>query len=349
MYPPDREHIAYAAVAETHSYKKRSLLHARFGSWANAWESLEHGETELTGMAERLGQTETQVVLKEDEEYPHLLREIPFPPQGIFVRGRLPNYTKAVALVGTRKARESSRSRAEEWAASLVRAGYVVVSGMAMGVDAAAHRGALAAAHDTRATVAVLATGADRCYPAHHQHLYDTILAGGSIVSEYAPGTTARPHFFLERNRIIAGFTQATIVIEAPERSRALATAREALVANRDVLVAPGAVDDPQFAGSNTLLREGATIVRGIEDVLESLGATLPLPQKNLGAQAITLHFNTPDEKIIAALLKQHGALTIDKIVALSKLSTHIVSRTLTMLTLRHAVKEKDNRFALVR
>jgi DNA processing protein len=202
------------------------------------------------------------------------------------------------------------------------------------------------------ATIAVLATGTDRCYPERHRHLKERILTNGCVMSEYPPGTAARPYFFLARNRIIAGLANAVIVIEAPLRSGSLATARHAAEANRDVLVVPGAVDDPQFEGSNALIREGATLVRNIEDVFEGLGVAFagPSGDQKVGRNLFTVSSAaTPDEAAIITLLKQHGTLSIDKLVELTKLSTHVVSRTLTMLALRHAIQENDNRYALAR
>jgi DNA processing protein len=215
---------------------------------------------------------------------------------------------------------------------------------MAMGIDAAAHRGALREGP----TVAVLATGVDRCYPERHRGLREDILAAGCIVSEYPPGTKARPHFFLERNRIIAGLARAVIVVESPQRSGALATARSALEANRDVLVAPGALGDPQFAGSNALIREGATLVQTFDDIRETLGDIIPAAGALPPADATPFHekLHMPEREIVT-LLKQHGALSIDKLVELSKLSTHVVSRSLTMLVLSHAIIEINNRYAL--
>ncbi len=304
----------------------------------------------------------TRFFLRHDADYPPLLRETPAPPDSVYMRGVLPDLhanRKVVAIVGTRKAREASCSYTERWAGALVRSGCIVVSGMAMGIDAAAHRGALDATDSMGggdgmpwcATIAVLATGTDRCYPERNRHLKERILANGCVLSEYPLGTNARPYFFLARNRIIAGLAHATIVIEAPLRSGSLATARAAVEANRDVLVVPGAIDDPQFEGSNELIRDGATLVRNIEDVFEGLGLTVaPLPTRTTAQNLFETAFQTtPDEAAIVMLLERHGTLSIDKIVELSKLSIHVVSRTLTMLALRHAIQENDNRYALAR
>lgn len=283
-----------------------------------------------------------RVILHGSSEYPPLLRETPTPPRMLFTEGRMPTTQKTVAIVGTRKAGEESCSRAAEWAHTLADTGYAVISGMALGVDAAAHEGALQSRNMFCTTVAVLATGLDQCYPATHRELHERIRERGCVLTEYPQGTTARPYFFLERNRIIAGLSKAVIVIEAPARSGTLATAHAALEANRDVLVVPGAADDPQFEGSNALIREGATLVRNIADVMEDLGEQAP------EHAALPVSENVEEEKIIA-VLAAHNALTIDKIVSLTKLRTHIVSRTLTMLTLRHAIKETNGRYGLTR
>lgn len=217
-----------------------------------------------------------QILTREHAAYPPLLRETPLPPRRLYIEGALPDHAAldhVVAIVGTRKAQEVSCRYAALWAEKLSQAGCIIVSGMALGVDAAAHRGALRA-HGT--TLAVLATGIDECYPAEHRELREHIRSRGCLISEYPPGTKPRPQFFLERNRIIAGLARAVIVIEAPRRSGALATARAALEANRDVLVAPGALGDPQFAGANALIREGATLVQAIDDIMETLGDIVP-------------------------------------------------------------------------
>ncbi len=205
-----------------------------------------------------------------DIGYPPLLKEITNPPNKLFILGSFNDFTnKAVAIVGTRKATIDGVELARKIAKSLAEQGFVIVSGLAMGIDTAAHSGALDAGGKT---IAVLGTGIDLIYPAQNQNLAKKILEnGGAIISEYGPGTPGLPHQFLERNRIVAGLTIATIVIEAPKKSGAIVTARLAAESGREVFVFPGPAGHPQYAGSHALIRDGARFVSSLEDVLEDL------------------------------------------------------------------------------
>jgi DNA processing protein len=211
-------------------------------------------------------------VARSDAGFPQRLREIHDPPVGLFVRGTIPDLdvTPTVAIVGARACSPYGSSVAHDLARDLAAAGAVVVSGLARGVDAAAHRGALTSG----ATVAVLGCGIDRDYPRAHAWLADEIQAHGAIVSEYAPGVEPAPWRFPARNRIVAGVAQATIVVEARERSGALITADLALDEGRDVFAVPGEITSALSRGSNHLLRLGAIPVTCVGDVLAVLGIT---------------------------------------------------------------------------
>ena len=200
----------------------------------------------------------------------------------------------AIAIVGTRRATPDGKSTARRFAAELARAGIVIVSGLAFGVDAAAHEGCLDAEGKT---VAVLACGLANIYPRNNEPLAKKILAqGGAIISEYPPDMPAYPSRFLERNRIVSGLSKGTLVIEAPERSGSLATARFALEQNRDVFVVPGPIAHPNFKGSHALIRQGAELVTTPEDILESYGIAR---EKSIGAEFA----GTPEEKAILEFL----------------------------------------------
>lgn len=203
-------------------------------------------------------------------EYPPLLRAIPDPPPVLWLRGEAPPELlgrPAVAIVGARACSSYGRSVARTLGRELAAAGLVVVSGMARGIDGEAHRGALDAGG---VTVAVLGCGIDRDYPAAHRDLADRITEQGLIVSEYEPGVEPAPWRFPARNRIIAGLCSATVVVEARERSGALITADFALEDGREVMVVPGEITSAVSAGSNALLRLGATPVTAAADVLEA-------------------------------------------------------------------------------
>ncbi|MEM8767657.1 MAG: DNA-processing protein DprA, partial [Pseudomonadota bacterium] len=203
------------------------------------------------------------------------LAAIPDAPLLLYARGDLTALEgTAVAIVGARRASRSGLELAAGLAAELARAGVVIVSGLALGIDAAAHRGALEGGGKT---IAVLGSGVDRCQPVSNAPLARAIVeAGGLLLSEYAPGTAARPHHFPERNRLISGLAGAVIVVEASKRSGSLITARLALEQGRDVLAVPGQAGLPNSAGTNALLKAGAGLVEHTTDVLEALGRDLP-------------------------------------------------------------------------
>lgn len=213
---------------------------------------------------------------RSDPSFPSLLRAIHDPPPGLFLRGdaELTHLARpAVAIVGARACSAYGRQIARSLGRELAAAGLVVVSGLARGIDAEAHRGALEA---SGTTVAVLGCGIDRDYPAANRELARQVAATGLVVSEYAPGVEPAPWRFPARNRIVAGLCAATIVVEARERSGALITADFALEEGREVFAVPGEITSALSDGSNALLRLGATPLTRAEDVLESFGIAAP-------------------------------------------------------------------------
>jgi DNA processing protein len=216
--------------------------------------------------------------------YPLALRTIVDPPPVLWVRGSLAALNaSSVAIVGARAASSYGLSVAERLASDLAAAGLVVVSGMARGVDSAAHRGALSAGG---VTVAVLGSGADVIYPPEHAALSRDIAASGAVVSELVPGTPPLAPFFPLRNRIISGLSRAVVVIEASEKSGSLITARLALEQGREVLAVPGNVLSGRNRGAHALLRDGAKIVESADDILEELGLPILGPQAPAGPGA---------------------------------------------------------------
>ena len=208
-----------------------------------------------------------------DEDFPQALRETQRPPESIFVIGdetilRLaPN--RLVAIVGTRDASPYGLRVAAALAEAFTKAGVGVVSGLARGIDSAAHRAALEAGGKT---IAVMGTGVDVPYPVGHRRLHAEIAAKGLVLSENEPGSPAGPGCFPRRNRIIAGLARVTIVVEAPYKSGAINTATQALEAGRVVAAVPGPIDSPRSAGANLLLRDGAQIIHSIDDALMLYG-----------------------------------------------------------------------------
>lgn len=206
----------------------------------------------------------------EEDSYPDKLREIPDAPFGIYVKGCLPEpEQRTVAIVGARMCSEYGRAVAKELGRQLAIQGVCVVSGMARGIDAGGHLGAL---EGGGMTCAVLGCGVDVCYPESNRGLYGDILEKGCIVSEYPPGVQPRPFFFPQRNRIISGMSDVVVVVEAKEKSGSLITADLALEQGRDVYVVPGRIFDSLSAGCNNLIRQGAGIISNIEDFLKELG-----------------------------------------------------------------------------
>lgn len=265
-----------------------------------------------------------------DTAVPLRLWSVSDPPLGVFVRGEVPT-GRAVALVGARRATTYGREVGEYLGRELALAGVAVVSGMARGVDAAAHRGALAAGGPT---VAVWGAGPDRVYPPEHGELADEIARHGCLVTEYPPGSPPLPHHFPERNRIIAGLAEAVIVVEADERSGALITARLALDEGREVLAVPGSVFSRLSAGPNGLLRAGAAPVLSADDVLAVLG----LPPKAAVPGGVE-----PD---LVALIPPGEAVSVDRLAAASGKPVAAVLEGLLVLELGGKVaREADGRY----
>jgi DNA processing protein len=218
----------------------------------------------------RAGAHQIAPIAWSDASYPVALTTIVDPPPVLWTRGDVAALsTPSVAIVGARAASPYGLSVAEHLAADLAGSGVTVVSGLARGVDSAAHRGALAG---RGLTVAVLGCGADVVYPPEHGALARDIERHGAIVSEFVPGTPPLPPFFPQRNRIISGLSRAVVVIEAGEKSGSLITARCALEQGRDVLAVPGNVLSGRNRGAHGLLRDGAKIVETADDILEELG-----------------------------------------------------------------------------
>jgi len=216
------------------------------------------------------------VVTWRDAAYPPALTTIADPPPVLWVRGQVSSLSlPSVAIVGARAGSPYALSVAERLAHDLSTAGLTIVSGLARGVDSAAHRGALAA---RGVTVAVLGSGVDVMYPKEHAALAREIEADGAVVSELVPGTPPQQQFFPRRNRIISGLSRAVVVIEAGEKSGSLITARSALEQGRDVLAVPGNVLSGRNRGAHALLKDGAKVVECADDILEELG----LPQRNV-------------------------------------------------------------------
>lgn len=258
-----------------------------------------------------------RVILLGEPEYPESLLHLPDAPSVIFTLGRADLWqAPMVSIVGTRHASVSGERLAHRLAAEFARRGVVVVSGMAFGIDAAAHRGALSGGGGT---IAVLGGGCDRPYPPSHRALHREISGQGTVVSEAHPGTHPGKGAFPRRNRIIAALGAVLIVVEAGERSGALITANQALDLGRTVGAVPGAVDSPRHVGTNRLLKDGATMITGIEDALMLAGLAPTEPAaprahraRSLPSRARTAAAARPSPELAGAPAAATGTVECD-------------------------------------
>lgn len=279
---------------------------------------------------DRAEQCAMAVVVWSDADYPAMLAAIDDPPPVLWLRGdRSVLSTPAVAIVGARAASPYAVSVADALAADLAGRGLLVVSGLARGVDSAAHRGAL---RTGGRTLAVLGCGVDVTYPPEHRDLADTMRAteGCALISELAPGTKPLHWFFPLRNRIISGLSRGVVVIEAGEKSGSLITARLALEQGRDVMAVPGNVLGGRNRGGHALLRDGARIVESASDVVEELSSTLELGLAS-PRTGRPVRSTTPPDPVLAAL-PAGEALDLDHLAAETGLSpTRLLSRLLAL------------------
>ncbi|MFN0071335.1 MAG: DNA-processing protein DprA [Chloroflexota bacterium] len=277
-----------------------------------------------------------EVVRVIDSAYPQRLKGVPDAPAVLFVKGQLPDHREpAIAVVGTRRATAYGRQAAEKLAGELARAGVVIVSGLARGIDAVAHHAALAAGGRT---LAVLGSGIDRIYPPEHKTLAQRVVGAGALISEFPLGEPPDAPNFPRRNRIIAGMAHGTLVIEADKESGALITVDFALEQGREVYAVPGSIFSPVSRGTNTLIKEGAKPVSRVEDILEDLellGAdsepAAPLP-------------DTDEEAVVLASLSGEP-MHIDDIGRMARLPMSVLSGTLAMMELKGMARQVGGQY----
>lgn len=283
---------------------------------------------------------------KGSDGYPKPLEDLHDAPPILFSRGLMTGTDElAVAIVGTRHATAYGTRQADRIAYGLAKAGVTVVSGLARGIDAAAHQGALSAGGRT---IAVLGGGLGQIYPAEHIGMADAIAADGAVISEFAPDAKPRGGMFPQRNRIIAALTLATLVIEAPDRSGALITARQAGELGRDVLALPGPVTSRASRGTNNLIREGATLVQTVDDVLESLGPMARSVKTDDGHEVrnpAELKLNELERTVLESI--EPTSTLIDQVIASSGLPVHQVMATISVLEIRHLIRRQSGQYVL--
>lgn len=278
-----------------------------------------------------------QILSRSCDGFPELLREIPDPPTLLFVKGEiLPCDELAVAIVGTRHATHYGKKQAERFGYELAKAGFTIASGLARGIDAAAHRGAIKA---NGRTIAFLGGGVSKIYPPEHQDLAAEVAESGAIVSESAPLVSPIAGAFPQRNRLITGVSLGVVIVEAAARSGALISARMAMEQNREVFALPGQIDNPVARGVNSLIRDGATLVQSVDDVIEQLGPLrkpLQVSEEKTVLQPAELTLNEQEQQVL-----QHidlAPMSLDTLVARSKLPVHRILSTLSILEMKRLI-----------
>jgi DNA processing protein len=278
------------------------------------------------------------ILTQADPRYPRSLREIPDPPGVLFVRGDiLPTDALSVAIVGSRHATPYGLAQAERLAAGLARAGLTIVSGLARGIDGAAHRATLAAGGRT---LAILGGGILQLYPPEHAPLADEVAKSGAVISEAPPRMIPMGGAFPQRNRIITGMSLGTIVVEASDRSGALISARHAMEQGREVFAVPGRVDNRMARGCHRLIRDGARLVETVDDVLEELGPLVAPAIKQTGEEIrhpAELQLNEIEQQVLQVI--DGDATSIDAIIGRSGLPTHQVLATISVLEVRRVIR----------
>ena len=295
------------------------------------WQEFADPAAELKKAAD-LG---AHVITAQDDEYPSALREIHDPPIVLYVRGQLTHRDRhTVAVVGSRKCSHYATECAKKLSFQMAYAGLTVVSGLARGIDTAAHQGALAA---KGRTIAVIGSGLGELYPPENAELADRIAASGAVISEFPIDTKPDRQTFPIRNRIVTGMSFGVLVVEAGANSGALISANMAAEQGRTLYAVPGRIDSPAALGSNRLIQQGAKLVIGVDDILDDL----PLVFKNtpdLPAAAPVADLTPDQQKILDALGTEEAAL--DSVIATSGLTAAAVSSTLLALEIRRLVKQ---------
>jgi DNA processing protein len=340
---------AFALIPGIGSATLRAMK-KEFGSFERAWRA-EEKEVEASGVLSPqgregflktrlwadpdsliniLGRDRIWILTEDDSGYPPLLKEIFHPPFVLYGRGILPE-GECLAVVGTRKPSRYGLEAAEVISRDLASDHIIIVSGLALGIDRKAHEAAIEAGGET---IAILGSGVDDAslFPPEHRGLARRIAEnGGAVVSEYPPGTRARKEYFPQRNRIIAGLSRGTIVVEAPERSGSLITARCALEENRDVFAVPGSIFSPLSRGTNLLIREGAVLASGAKDILDAWGIAAADQPAEKGKKF------SPEETAVLSLLRE--PLSVDTLKEKTLFDTGRLVAVLSMLELKGALK----------
>jgi len=285
-----------------------------------------------------------KIIKKSSKEYPKILREIVNAPKQLYVRGELPkNHEMNFAIVGTRAASEYGKTLAFKIAKELAELGFNIVSGLALGIDTQAHLGALAGGGKT---IAVLGSGTldASIFPKENLALVKKIVdSGGAVISEYEPQAKSEIWYFPERNRIVSGLSRGALVVEAPEKSGALITARLALEQNREVFAIPGSVFSKNSIGANNLIKSGAKMVTSVDDILEEFNL-IGLKSKKEENKRENMN---PEEKMIFSIIEKEP-VHIDKICEIAKMPAGRVMSIVSILEIQGIIKNIGGKFAKI-
>jgi DNA processing protein len=279
-----------------------------------------------------------EVLTIRDPGYPVQLRNIPDAPLVIYKKGELKVGSDTIAIVGSRRASFESINMAEKIAQTLSSVGITVISGLARGVDAAAHRGAL---KEKGKTVGVLGCGIDICYPSENRSLFEKVGQEGCILTEYTPGELPLQHHFPARNRIIAGLSKGVLVVEASQRSGSLITARLGLEYGREVMAIPGSIFDEGYKGANSLIKQGAKLIDGIDDIIATCFPNLTLKKDK--------HVDLNDDERYIYEIIGPVKIHVDEVIEKSGMETRHVMVILTNLELKDAIQGIPGGFYLRR
>ncbi len=295
-----------------------------------SWNKFRHADASLASDLSILLKYGIDYIPFNSPDFPPLLNQIPEPPLGLFVRGSVDLLlSPQLSIVGSRSPSPSGLNTARDFAHELSQIGLTITSGLALGIDTAAHRGALDA---DRPTIAVMATGADQIYPASNRRLGETIAERGLLVTEFPPNTAPKRQHFPRRNRLISGLSLGTLIVEAGIRSGSLITARLAAEQNREVFAIPSSIHLPTSRGCHYLIRQGARLVETTQDIIDEIGHYFtqhkPIQQ--------VLHNTPPINPEASMLLKliDYAPTSIDKIIIESGLAPERVTAILTDLEL---------------
>jgi DNA processing protein len=308
-------------------------------TFKSAWEKLSINQKENIDPYKEWQKIEKQkvdLIISSENRYPNLLKEISYSPSSFYIKGEIPEEASCIAIVGTRKISAYGKLVTEKLVKELVGYNFIIVSGLAYGVDTIAHETTL---KNQGKTIAVLGSGLDNVYPFSNTRLSQEIAKRGALISEYPLDAPALRSYFPWRNRIISGLSLATVVIEAPEKSGALITAQFALEQNREVFAIPGSIFNKNSVGTNSLIKQGAKLVCEIGDILEELNIQYTLP---IIKDPPNLKFDNEQEKKIYESLSKENPLAIDKIIEISNLSPKEVLAILTTLELKEFIKNID-------